>query len=180
MSSRLVARRYAKALLDIGIAHDTLPSLQKELGDLDRLVRSNADLGRLFAAPLIAPSRKAAALDTILEKAGASQTTRRFLKAVAEGARLACFHDIVAASDALVDAHQGVLEAGVTTAHALSEAQAKTLTEHLSSRTGATVRLRLHQDASLLGGLKVQVGSTIFDASLQGQLHQLKARLLNA
>jgi len=73
-----------------------------------------------------------------------------------------------------------VLEAGVTTAHALSEAQAKTLTEHLSSRTGATVRLRLHQDASLLGGLKVQVGSTIFDASLQGQLHQLKARLLNA
>ena len=115
MSSRLVARRYAKALLDIGIAHDTLPSLQKELGDLDRLVRSNADLGRLFAAPLIAPSRKAAALDTILEKAGASQTTRRFLKAVAEGARLACFHDIVAAFDALVDAHQGVLEAGVTT-----------------------------------------------------------------
>jgi F-type H+-transporting ATPase subunit delta len=180
VSSRLVARRYAKALLDTGIVQGTLPTLQKELGDLDRLVRSNPDLARLLSAPLIAPSRKAATLDAILLQAGASQTTRRFLRAVAEGARLACFHDIVAAFDALVDVHMGVMEAGVSTAHPLSEAQTRALTEGLSTRTGATVRLRWRQDAALLGGIKVQLGSTIFDASLQGQLRQLKARLLNA
>lgn len=180
MSSRLVARRYAKALLDIGITQGTLPALQKELGDLDRLVRSNPDLERLMSAPLIAPSRKAAALEAVLVQAGVSQTTRRFLRAVAVGARLGCFHDIVAAFDSLVDGHMGVIEAGVTTAHPLSDLQAKVLTERLAARTGATIRLRWRQDASLIGGLKVQLGSTIFDASLQGQLSQLKARLLNA
>lgn len=180
MSNRLVAKRYAKALLDIGITRGILPTLQKEMGDLDRLARSHPDLERLISAPLIAPSRKAAALEAILVQAGISQTTRRFLRAVAEGARLACFHDIVAAFDDLVDAHNGVLEASVTTAQPLSEAQARALTGRLSARTGAAVRLRWSHDAALLGGLKVQLGSTIFDASLQGQLQQLKARLLNA
>ena len=47
-------------------------------------------------------------------------------------------------------------------------------------RTGKTIRLAWHQDTSLLGGVKVQVGSTVLDASLQGQLRQLKAQLLSA
>ena len=47
-------------------------------------------------------------------------------------------------------------------------------------RTGKTIRLTWHQDATLLGGVKVQVGSTVLDASLQGQLRQLKTQLLSA
>ncbi len=180
MSRRLVARRYAKALLDLAIAEGTLETLREELKALAALIQSNADLNRLVYAPLIPPSRKAATLDAILAQAGLSETARRFLKVVTESARLAYIQDIVDAFETLVDVHRGVLEAEVTTAHPLSEPQSRTLAELLGKRTGATIRLRCHQDASILGGLKLRLGSTIYDASLQGQLRQLKARLLNA
>lgn len=180
MSSRLVARRYAKALVDIGIEKGTLEALQKELAALQSLVRSHADLQRLVSAPLIGPSKKAAAFDAVLAQAKASDMVRRFFRTVAEAARLYAFHDIVAAFDELVDEHTGILNAAVASAQPLSEAQGKALVASLSARTGKTIRLRWTQEPALLGGIKVQVGSTIYDASLQGQLRQLKARLLSA
>jgi len=74
----------------------------------------------------------------------------------------------------------GVVQAAVQTAQPLSGPQSATLAATLGRRTGKTVKLNWRQDAALLGGVKVQVGSTVYDASLQGQLRQLKARLLSA
>jgi len=180
VSTTLIATRYAKALLDIALADGILPSVRQELEDIQTLVRAHADLERLVSAPLIAPSRKAAAFGEILAQVGASDLLRRFFQVVAEAARLSLFHPIVAAFRRLVDIHLGVVEAQVTSALPISQLQAERLTQALARRTGRTIRLDLRQDPSLLGGLKVQVGSTVYDASLEGQLRQLKARLLSA
>ena len=80
----------------------------------------------------------------------------------------------------LVDERAGIVEAKVASAQPLSEAQAEALIASLTARTGKTIRLSWHQDQTLLGGVKVQVGSTVLDASLQGQLRQLKTQLLSA
>ena len=180
MSTRLVARRYAKALVEIALKQGTLQSIQKELAAVDLLVRGNADLERLTNAPLISPTKKAAAFDEVLSKAGVTGGVRRFFLVVAQAARLNLLHEIVAAFDELVDEHLGIQNAAVSSPHVLSPAQSKALEVSLSARTGKTVRLRWKQDPSLLGGLKVQVGSTVYDASLRGQLQQLKTRLLTA
>jgi F-type H+-transporting ATPase subunit delta len=79
-----------------------------------------------------------------------------------------------------VDETLGVVEAQVSTAQPLTSAQSQHLATSLGSRTGKTVRIQWKQDAALLGGLRVQVGSTVYDASLQGQLRLLKAQLLSA
>lgn len=180
MSARSVARRYAKALAEIGEAHGTLHELLRELDAVDALVRSNADLQRLVAYPLIAPSKRAAAFDAILEKTGASATLRQFFKVVTQAARLSLLHEIVAAFHDLVDEKMGIVEARITSAQALSGAQSERLSSSLASRTGKTIRIRWHQDHSLIGGLRVQLGSTVYDASLQGRLRLLKAQLLSA
>ena len=180
MSNRLVARRYAKALVEIGQKQGTLQSIQKELAAIDALIRGNADLERLVAAPLVGPTKKAATFDEILSKAGVTGGVRRFFQVVAQAARLALIHEIIAAFDELVDERMGVVNAAVASAQPLSPTQSKALESSLSARTGKTIRLRWSQDAALLGGLKVQVGSTVYDASLLGQLRQLKTRLLSA
>lgn len=180
MSTRLVARRYAKAMVEIALKEGTLQSIQKELTAVDLLVRGNADLERLATAPLISPTKKAAAFDEVLSKAGVTGGVRKFFLVVAQAARLNLLHEIVAAFDELVDGHLGIQNAAVSSAQALSPAQSKALESSLSTRTGKTVRLHWKQDLTLLGGLKVQVGSTVFDASLRGQLQQLKTRLLSA
>jgi len=180
MSGRLVAHRYAKALVEIGVKQGSLASLQQELAAVDALVRGNADLQRLTTYPLLAPSKRAEAFDAILASTKTSASLRKFFQVVTLAARLSLIHLIIEEFNALVDKQMGVVEAKVSYAQALSEVQASALSVTLGRRTGKTVRMRWHLDPDLLGGLKVQLGSTIYDASLQGQLRQLKAQLLSA
>lgn len=180
MSNRLVARRYAKALAELAAKDGNLLKYREELEEISAAVRSNPDLTRLCFYPLLAPARKAAALDGILEKGKMSPIVRRFFQVVAQSARLNLIHDIAACYAELVDEATGVVVAQVASAQTLSDAQTQALTASLAKRTGKTVRLRWSPDPAILGGLKVQVGSTVFDASLQGQLRLLKAKLLTA
>nr|WP_320133307.1 ATP synthase F1 subunit delta [uncultured Holophaga sp.] len=178
--STLVSYRYAKALLEIGTERGNLDALRQELQSVEALVRAHADLQRLTAYPLLAPAKRAEAFDAVLEKAGTSDVVRKFFKVVAHAARLYLIHQIVEAFAELVDRHNGVIVAKVATARPLSENQTATLSATLSRRTGKTVRMRVQQDPALLGGLKVQLGSTVYDASLQGRLSLLKSQLLSA
>ncbi len=180
MSARAVARRYAKALAEIGESQGTLQDLLKELDAIGALVSGNPDLQRLVSFPLIAPSKRAAAFDAVLERAGASAILRKFFAVVAQAARLSLLHDIVASFHDLVDERMGVVEARISSAQAMSAPQAARLTASLSARTGRTIRIRWQQDPALLGGLRVQLGSTVYDASLQGRLRLLKQQLLSA
>ena len=180
MSQLLVAQRYAKALLQIGEKQNIVGNLQHELNEAIGLVRSQLDLERLCMHPLIPPSKKAAVFDEILANAGASEIIRRFFVVVAKAARLNLVYDLATAFNDLVDAHQGIVSAKVISAQQLSEAQTHKLAESFSKVSGKRMRFFMQQDPSLLGGLKVQVGSTVYDASLKGRLRMLKERLLLA
>ena len=180
MSSRLTARRYAKALLQIADTQGNVAQLHQELDTVAATVATNADLTRLVASPLVLPTKKAEVFEAILAAANVSQTMRHFFRVVAEAGRLNLLPDLRRTFADLVDERAGIVEAKVTSAQALTDAQAKALINSLASRTGKTIRLTWHQDTTLLGGVKVQVGSTVLDASLQGQLRQLKTQLLSA
>jgi F-type H+-transporting ATPase subunit delta len=180
VSSRLTARRYAKALLQIGDQQGNVPQLQQELDTIAAAVAANADLMRLVASPLVLPRKKAEVFETILAAAKVSETLRHFFRVVAEAGRLNLLPDLRRTFADLVDERAGIVEAKVVSAQPLTEAQSQALVVSLAARTGKTIRLSWSQDATLLGGLKVQVGSTVLDASLQGQLRQLKTQLLSA
>ncbi len=180
MSSRLTARRYAKALLQIGNVQGNVAQLHQELDTVAAAVGASADLSRLVASPLVLPKKKAEVFETILAAAKVSQTLRHFFRVVAEAGRLNLLPDLRRTFADLVDEQAGIVEANVSSTQPLTETQAKALTASLATRTGKTIRLTWQQDASLLGGLKVQVGSTVLDASIQGQLRQLKTQLLSA
>ncbi len=180
MSQRLTARRYAKALLEIGDKQGNVPQLQQELEAVATAVAAHADLERLVASPLVLPRKKAEVFELILAEAGVSQTLRHFFRVVAEAGRLNLLPELRRTFADLVDERAGLVEARVASAQPLTDSQSKALMAALAQRTGKTIRLTWSPDPALLGGLKVQVGSTVLDASLQGQLHQLKTRLLSA
>jgi F-type H+-transporting ATPase subunit delta len=180
VSKRLIARRYAKALAGIAEDSGSLLDVQRELAAVAALVRGNPDLERLAFNPLLAPSQKARALDAILAAAGTSATVRSFFGVVAGAARLNLVYELAAAFDELVDLRMGIVEASVQTAQPLSAIQSAALQEALARRTGKTIKLNWRLEPSILGGVKAQVGSTVYDASIQGQLRLIKARLLSA
>ena len=154
--------------------------LQQELEMVAAAVAANTDLSRLVASPLVLPIKKAEVFEAILATAKVSETLRHFFRVVAGAGRLNLLPDLRRTFADLVDERAGIVEAKVASAQPLSDAQAKGLIASLATRTGKTIRLTWHQDATLLGGVKVQVGSTVLDASLQGQLRQLKTQLLSA
>lgn len=180
MSRMLVARRYAKVLLELGAKTNAIPAVGQELDRIATLVAENPDLARLSTSPLVTPRKKAVAFDAVLASANASELLRRFFHVVAEAGRLDCTAAIRQAFHELADDRAGIVEAKVASAQPLSDAQAQALSQALAKRTGKTIRLAFHQDPTLIGGLRVQVGSTVLDASLRGKLAQIKQQLLTA
>ena len=180
MSNRLTARRYAKALLQIGDRQGNVPQLHKELDTVAEAVAANTDLSRLVASPLVLPVKKAEVFEAILATAKVSQTLRHFFRVVAEAGRLNLLPELQRTFADLVDERAGILEAQVSSAQPMTEAQSQALMASLGRRTGKAIRLTWSQDPSLLGGLKVKIGSTVLDASIRGQLRQLKTQLLSA
>jgi F-type H+-transporting ATPase subunit delta len=73
-----------------------------------------------------------------------------------------------------LDARLGFAEAQVTSARDLGDAEKRALEAQVGKLTGKKVRARYEQDASLLGGAIVRVGSTIYDGSVLGQLHRIR------
>jgi F-type H+-transporting ATPase subunit delta len=79
----------------------------------------------------------------------------------------------------VLDERQGVIGADVTTARPIPEDVKTQLREALSVTTGRNVRLSFATDESIIGGIVTQIGSTIFDGSVQGQLERLATELVN-
>lgn len=178
MSNRLIARRYAKALAEIAEDTDSLVQIQQELATVASAVDASADLRHLVSYPLFTPIQKVEALDAILAVSGASATVRKFFSVVARAMRLNLIYELSSVFNEIVNERMGIVEASVQTAQPMSESQFVTLTGVLSNLTGKQVRIKWHQDCSIIGGVKVQIGSTIYDASIKGQLSLIKAKLV--
>jgi F-type H+-transporting ATPase subunit delta len=77
-----------------------------------------------------------------------------------------------------LDRRMGFAEAKVTSVRELTSAERATLEKQLATITGKIVRATYAEDASLLGGVTVRVGSTIYDGSVHGQLQRIRERLV--
>jgi F-type H+-transporting ATPase subunit delta len=94
--------------------------------------------------------------------------------------RLAELDEIVAEYHAVADEQSGIAEAEITSAHPLNDEDRAELEAQVTKLAGGRVRATYRQDAALLGGAVVRIGSTVYDGSLRGQLRQLKQKLVSA
>ena len=78
----------------------------------------------------------------------------------------------------LLNRERGIVEALATSAAPLTEAETTALERKVAQMTGSTVDLRVEIDDSLIGGLTVRVGDTLYDASVRGRLERLRERLV--
>ena len=70
------------------------------------------------------------------------------------------------------------MEAVARTAVALDASETEALATKVAQMTGRTVDLRVEVDDTLIGGLTVRVGDTLYDASVRGRLERLRERLV--
>ena len=173
--------RYARAFADVAeSAHLDPQATQAQLRDFVETVVGSRDLRELLDNPSIEQGSKLKVLDAIAARLGLYAQARNFLAVVIEHRRLSELPQIIEEFRAIADKDSGAVEARITTARPLADADRKLLEAEVTRMAGANVRAIYTQDPALLGGAVVEIGSTIYDGSVRAQLEQLKQRMVNA
>lgn len=169
-----VARRYAKALYMIGVEENRLDALTREVKNLAEVVRTSPDLSSLLSNPIIAQETRRAVMSDILTRVGVSPTARNFTLLLTDRRRGAMLPAVAEALTALSDERAGKVQAEVTSAAALTEAQLQKVRGALEKLTGKTVAITHKVDASLIGGMVTRIGDKVYDGSLKARLDEIR------
>jgi len=173
----IYARAFADVVMKTSSRLDPAGVLQ-ELRTIEALLEESDQLRRVLENPSIPGDRKRAVLDAITKRLGTTRQVRNFMAVLTDHRRLPLFSEILKQLEQELNDRQGFAEAKVSTARPLSDAEKKMLEAEITRLTGKKVRARYGQDASLLGGAVVQVGSTIYDGSVEGQLNRIREQLV--
>jgi F-type H+-transporting ATPase subunit delta len=174
-----VARRYARALFQIGVDAGTVEALGQELSDLADLFAGSPELRQTLENPVFKPSEKTAILAKILPRVAPTETVQRFALMLLERGRIRALPAIARAYRELGDRHAGRVRATVISAQALSPPDLERVRRSLETRTQKKVTLEAQVDPSLIGGLVARVGDLVLDGSVRTQLASLREKLLN-
>jgi F-type H+-transporting ATPase subunit delta len=170
---------YARAFADVVIARKLDPArMLQELHGIDALFRESDALRRVMENPSIPGDQKRAVLDAITKRLGSTTQVRNFVAVLTDHRRLPLFSDILKYLERELDERLGFAEAQVNSARQLSDSERQMLEAEIANMTGRKVRARYNQDRSLLGGAVVQIGSTIYDGSVKGQLEKIRQQLV--
>ena len=172
-----VGARYAQALFELAEQAGSLPVVEADLKGLKAMRDESADLRKLLVSPTFSSEDKAKGLLAVADAAGVSALTRKFLGLLCANARASALPAVITAVERQAAAHRGAVAAEVTTALPLSAAQLKGVAAALRQALGKDPELTARVDPAILGGLKVRVGSRLFDASLKSRLDSLKFAL---
>jgi F-type H+-transporting ATPase subunit delta len=102
-----------------------------------------------------------------------------FVSVLASNERLEVLPEIVSIFETLRNAHEGVLDAQVTSAYPLSEQQVADVVATLEAKYRRKVKVTVSVDADLIGGISIRIGDEVMDASVRGKLAQLACALMN-
>jgi F-type H+-transporting ATPase subunit delta len=169
--------RYARSLAEIAFEENVEEKITEDLKTYNEIFRAVPDLLEAFHTPAIPRETKEKLLAEVMARYPVNTIAGNFLRILLQHNRIRFFPQIVDAYLKSVNERKGIVTARVTTAAVLSPRDLKSLESGLTGITGKKVNLELKTDAGLLGGIVVQVGSTIYDGSIRTQLSEMRRRL---
>lgn len=175
-----VGERYAQALFDLANEQKQIAAVEADLRSLKTALAESRDLRILLASPAFTAEEKGRGLAAIAAKAKFNATTRKFLGLLAANSRASFLPSVITSFQALAAKARGAVSAQVVTALPLTAAQSKGVAAALRQALGKDPEIETRVDPAILGGIKVQVGSRLFDASLKSKLDSLKFALKRA
>ena len=178
MTNRTAAARYARALFEVSVQDRDLQQVDSDLARSLALIDGHETLRRVLLNPAIPTPRKHAIVTDLDTRLGdLLPPVSKLLTLLAERDRLGILADILEAYRARLMDHLGVVQATVTTAHALPAERTANIERSLAHASGRQVILTTEVDPALLGGIVAKVGSTVYDASVARNLERIRQTL---
>lgn len=174
------ARPYAEALVKVAGSTERAVAVRDQIRAFVGAMEAEPALGKMAANPAVPQEAKRRVARAVGERIGFDDLATRFVELLLSNYRLHHLPAVLEALEAELNRRLGVATAEVTTAQALDDDEAARLRAALSKMLDREVDLKLAVDPALIAGFRARVGSTLYDASLAGQLDRLTTRLAEA
>jgi F-type H+-transporting ATPase subunit delta len=172
-----LARRYARAVLEIGSANGNLDKLGADLRSLAKAMHDSVELITVLTNPAIRRADRRRVIDSLLETIGALPHSKNLVYLLLDGERLSSVGAISREVDAMIEAKAGRMSAEVTSAKPLDASQLSQIITALERLSGRKVAVTRREDPNLLGGVVAKLGDVVYDGSLRTQLRTLRDEL---
>jgi len=169
-----IAARYASAVFGLAKETKKVQAVEADLDALEAAIKDSPDFTALISSPVYTRAQQAGAIAAIAKKMGLSPVMTNTVALMATKRRLFVLPQLMAALRAAIAEDKGEVTAEVTSAKALTTAQADKLAKVLAANVGKTVIINATVDESLIGGLVVNVGSKMIDTSIRSKLNSLQ------
>jgi F-type H+-transporting ATPase subunit delta len=176
---RIVAKRYAKALVQLAEQAKSVDKTKADLAAFVSAVDASPEIQKLFSSPVFTPDQKKSVIKELAAKLGMQPVTQRFMEHLAETGRIRYVRDMEEAFQEILAESTNRAMAKLTTAAAVNPADLAAIKKKLETLTGKQVDIDAKVDASLIGGARAQIGSTIYDGSIRNQLDKMRGQLTN-
>jgi F-type H+-transporting ATPase subunit delta len=174
----LDAKRSGRALFEATQPHGTARATLDSLDEFVAVLREHADFREALLSPFVDPDKKMAAITEVAHMLNTAPAARSTLLILAQMRQPAGLLGIVKELRSLVHRAERRVDAEVTTAAPMTDAQVERLREALSQATNQLVTVKTKVDPAIIGGAVTRVGTLVFDGSLTGQLARIKEQFV--
>lgn len=176
MSNLAICKRYAAALHAEAASSNLVDRVDEDVAMARASLVASRELRLFFASPVISATTKRSVIDKLFGTR-VSDVFLRFLLLLNEKGRGDMVVDMLDAYRVLRNRHLGIVEADARVAMTLSDEEVDSLRNRFAQMSGADVHLQVEEDPSLLGGVVVRIGDTVYDGSLKRRLSALRVQL---
>jgi F-type H+-transporting ATPase subunit delta len=173
-----IATVYARSLFEVAKEHDKLDEVRDQLGAFADALSESRELQVFFFSPYFSTQEKEDGLDKAVS--GADPVILNFLRLLIEKHRMPAVFRIRANLDRRWEEENKLLPVEITSAIELDKEIVKQLGDRIADQTGRKVELSSRVEPDILGGIVVQVGNSVLDASVRNRLEQLRRQVLKA
>ncbi len=177
MITNAIARRYAKALVQLGAEEKSVDRFQTELASLEAVLDASAELRSVIANPAYGIEAKRGIVRELAVKLSLSTTVANFMLLLLDKNRLDQLPQIVLSYGIFADELSGVVRPTLTTPLPLDAKQVEGIKNALAQVTGRKVLLKVEHDPTLIGGVVTKIGDKVFDGSVRTQLTMIQDTL---
>jgi F-type H+-transporting ATPase subunit delta len=173
-----IATVYARSLFEVASEQDKLDVVRDQLGEFADALSQTRELQVFLFSPYFSTQEKEDGLERAVTDA--DPVIVNFLRLLIEKHRMPVIFRIRAEYDRLWEEENKLLPVEITSAVELDQDIVKQLGDRISEQTGRKVELSSRVEPDILGGIVVQVGNAVLDASVRNRLEQLRRQVVKA
>lgn len=178
MTDKSAARRFAKALIDLGRVDNSCERLGRGLRTALGVFEGSPELYRVLQNPMYSLDERKGLMDKVSEAAGLEAPVAKFIDILVQTRSIRLLPDIVSAYVRYEDEITGRVRATVESPGELPEPVLAEIKEKLKAMTGKEIVLSSSTNSALLGGMVINMGNTVIDGSLKTQIEALRDKLI--